>query len=661
MPNGQTICLNMIVKNEAHVIRRCLASVAAFIDHWVIVDTGSTDGTQGVIREVFADLGLPGRLYQRPWRDFARNRSEALALARPTADYTFIIDADDVLERPPGFEWPRLTADSYTVDIHDVGVRYQRPQLVRNALVWRYRGVLHEFLTCDGAAPAEHLPLIMHRNHDGARRRDPQTYVKDAALLEAALETETDAFLKARYTFYLAQSYRDCGEREKALAAYLKRADRGFWDEEVFFSLLQAARLQEALEHPVEAINETYVRAMQAVPARAGEALHGLSRLCRLSGRNEDGYQYAKQGLDIPPPEGGLFVDRWIYDYGLWDELSINAYWSGHYRDSLDGCLRVLASASLPADQRQRVAQNARFSLDKTRDPANLGSLGGSNLIDQHALTEPRRLRSRVIGAPRILLAILAKQKEPMLPLYLECLEALDFPKSSIELYIRTNNNTDRTEAILREWVDRVGDQYAGVEFDAADVPEPVEQFGVHEWNPTRFRVLGQIRNVSLQRALDRACDFYFVCDVDNFIRPSTLRELVALDLPIVAPLLRTLDPGQFYSNFHGEIDANGYHKDCDQYQWILNRWVRGVVEVPVVHTTYLVRADVIEDLNYDDGTDRFEYVVFSDSARKSGVIQYLDNRQVYGYLAFDQGSPLHVAHSVDLARSLLSAGQAGG
>src|SRR5512144_2185854 len=99
-----TICLNMIVKNEAPVIRRCLDSVRRFIDCWVIVDTGSTDGTQDIIRECFADI--PGELHERPWRDFAHNRTEALALARPHGDYVLIIDADDALELEPHFRMP---------------------------------------------------------------------------------------------------------------------------------------------------------------------------------------------------------------------------------------------------------------------------------------------------------------------------------------------------------------------------------------------------------------------------------------------------------------------------------------------------------------------------------------------------------------------------
>ena len=47
----KTVCLNMIVKNESKVVERCLDSVKSLIDYWVIVDTGSDDGTQKVIRE----------------------------------------------------------------------------------------------------------------------------------------------------------------------------------------------------------------------------------------------------------------------------------------------------------------------------------------------------------------------------------------------------------------------------------------------------------------------------------------------------------------------------------------------------------------------------------------------------------------------------------
>jgi glycosyltransferase involved in cell wall biosynthesis len=658
----RAIGLCMIVKNEAHVIERCLNSVKPLVDYVLVEDTGSTDGTQQLVTEWLRRNKIPGVVIDEPWRDFAYNRSHALTKLREvaTVDYALIIDADDRLVTEPGFDPAAYKADMredlYDIQIRHGSSRFYRPQLFANRLAFSFKAVLHEYLEAPPGklSRANAKGFHIETGRGGARNKNPRKYQDDAAALERALRTETDPFLISRYRFYLAQSYRDCGEREKALENYMTRANLGYWIEEVFESLYCAAKLQEALEFPAEEVIATYLRATDAVPTRA-EALHGLSQFCRSKGRNEEGFQYAKRGLAIPQPEGGLFVESWIYDYGLLDELGINGYWSGHFRESLDACLRLLGSAALPADQRQRVSQNARFALEKLPKELNLGSAGQSTLAGRHALTAERPLRSRVIGAPRILLAILAKQKEDMLPLHLDCIEALDYPKSSICLYIRTNNNTDGTERLLREWVERVGHLYADVEFDASDVTELVQQFGVHEWNATRFQVLGRIRNISLQRALERGCDFYFVADVDNFIRPATLRELVALNLPIVAPLLRSLEPGRFYSNYHAETDGNGYYRDCDQYMWVLNQWISGVIEMPVVHTTYLIRSDVIPDLSYVDETSRHEYVVFSDVARKAKIPQYLDNRQVYGYIAFGEGSDQHVVGGIERARSLLA------
>jgi hypothetical protein len=54
------ICLNMIVRNEAHIVEGVLDAVAPYISSWVIVETGSDDGTQDVIRNHMARLGIPG-------------------------------------------------------------------------------------------------------------------------------------------------------------------------------------------------------------------------------------------------------------------------------------------------------------------------------------------------------------------------------------------------------------------------------------------------------------------------------------------------------------------------------------------------------------------------------------------------------------------------
>lgn len=234
-----------------------------------------------------------------------------------------------------------------------------------------------------------------------------------------------------------------------------------------------------------------------------------------------------------------------------------------------------------------------------------------------------------------ITIAILVKDKAHTLPLYLSCLEHQTWPKSKTYLYIRTNNNNDNSAEILRTWVEKVKDQYREIYFDDSDVVENITQYKQHEWNYTRFKVLGKIRQESINWAFERD-SHYFVADCDNFIFPFALEKVAAVNLPIVAPLLNSYCA---YSNFHAAIDANGYMLDAPLYLPLVNREIRGLIQVPVVHCTYFIHYDVLLDMSYDDDSFRFEYVIFSDNARKKGIPQYLDTRHVYGYVTFAENT----------------------
>ena len=305
LPVGaKTIGLCMIVKNETNVIRQCLESTLPLVDYILVVDTGSTDGTQQMIRGFLADHNIEGAVIDEPWRDFAYNRSFALERLREVAqvDYALVIDADDTLELDAGFDpisfKAHMSHDLYDVPIRHGNITHHRPQLFSNRLPFSFKGVLHEYLqapegnitrtTAEGFA-------IRASSGGGFRSNNPSTYQDDAAVLERALANETDPFLISRYTFYLAQSYRDCGEQQKAIENYLRRAEQGFWIEEVFISLYEAAKLQEALQLPFDEILATYLRASNAVPSRA-EALHGASRLCRNAGRPNRGLRNSQKG-----------------------------------------------------------------------------------------------------------------------------------------------------------------------------------------------------------------------------------------------------------------------------------------------------------------------------------------------------------------------------
>jgi tetratricopeptide (TPR) repeat protein len=227
--------------------------------------------------------------------------------------------------------------------------RYRRPQICSNRCEFLYRGVLHEFIdTTDRALSGGPGKIkagsangfYISSTRQGARNEDPDKYRKDAATLEKALSEEKDKFLRARHTFYLARSYRDAGEKEKALSNFLKRAELGFWTDEVYISLFTAGQIQQEMGRVDEAL-ATHRRASETLPNRA-EAWHAASRLCRENKRFADGYEYARRGLAIPLPSSGLFVEPWRYEYGLLDELAVNAFWIGKYQETLDASQRLL-------------------------------------------------------------------------------------------------------------------------------------------------------------------------------------------------------------------------------------------------------------------------------------------------------------------------------
>jgi glycosyltransferase involved in cell wall biosynthesis len=366
MKHGQTICLNMIVKNEAAVIRRCLESVRPIIDYWVIVDTGSTDDTMGIILDAFKDV--PGELHEHPWVDFAHNRTQALqyALHGPgggsRGDYIFVIDADDTLRFADRFEMPKLEADGYTIEMRFPSIVYPFLRLIRGDLPWRWVGVLHEYLTCETPTSQASLPgLAIMVNSEGARSKDPLKFRRDALVLEKALLDEPN---NARYVFYLAQSYRDAGDPELALRQYKRRVEMGGWPEEVWYSLYQIASLKERAGKPWSESLEDYLAAYQNQADRA-EPLYRIGMHYQAKREFNLAYLFLGQALRLPSPTGNrLFIEKPLYDYLIPLEYAVSCYWLGYHAEAIETNRKLLESGVLSQHLVETVTKNLQFSLD---------------------------------------------------------------------------------------------------------------------------------------------------------------------------------------------------------------------------------------------------------------------------------------------------------
>ena len=360
-----------IVKDEATVIERCLDSVLPLVDYVLISDTGSSDGTPGVIARWLETHGIPGQVIERPWRNFADNRNEAIEALRqvPGVDYALTIDADEYLVYEPDFDpiaFKRdlAAADAYRVMTWHGDNRYRRMQIFSNRLPFRYKDVLHAYLIAPkGARIASAQGFHDHYTHDGARAKDPQKFHKNAAILERELTTATDPGDIARYTFYLAQSYRDAGVPDRARDNFFKRAGMGLWQEEVCLSWLYAGHAMEKLGQLPELRLSVYLKAYEAGPHRA-ETLYAAARTCRAMKSYHHGYLLAKTGIELAEPDT-LFVDSSVYRWRMLDEFQLCAYWSGHIDQAVEASERLLSEAKLPEEQRERIEANAAYALAK--------------------------------------------------------------------------------------------------------------------------------------------------------------------------------------------------------------------------------------------------------------------------------------------------------
>lgn len=360
------ICLNMIVRNEAHIVHEVLDSVAPHISSWVIVDTGSDDGTQDAIRNHMAALGIPGELHERPWRDFGHNRSEAIALASGHGDYIWVMDADDLLAGAPDFSG--LTADVYQLR-YGPDVTYWRRQLFRDGLPWRYVGVLHEYADCDGPYSEMRLDgdYYIESRRLGGRNLDPHKYARDAEILLAEVHRHPD---DPRSVFYLAQSYFDGGDLVQARQWYSRRAEMGGFEEEVYYSLARTAECMLRLDEPWPNVLDAYLHAWEYRPTRA-EALYSIAHWYRNNQRYQLGYLFAERAARIPLPEDDvLFVGSEVYTWRALDEQAVCASWIDKHAEAFEICRRLLGRDDIGDEDRQRIASNRDCSAPPLIDAA---------------------------------------------------------------------------------------------------------------------------------------------------------------------------------------------------------------------------------------------------------------------------------------------------
>lgn len=326
-----TLCLNMIVKNESKVILRLLESVLPIIDCYCICDTGSTDDTISIIENFFLNSirNVSGKIVKEPFKNFEHNRNFALSSCVGMSDFVLLLDADMILKISDFNKKMLHNFDSMTILQGNDNFYYYNMRIIRNNGLYSYKGVTHEYINVPERNRNSSLKkdmLFILDLGDGGAKNDKNE--RDTRLLLKGIEEEPN---NDRYHFYLANTYKDSGNFEKAIEYYEKRIKIGGWPQEVWYSYYNIGCCYKDMGKPNDAI-VYWLNAYDYLPDRI-ESLYEIVTHYRVISKHKLALHFYNLAINMLSKnidkDSFLFLKNDIYTHKIFYEYTIFASYVG--------------------------------------------------------------------------------------------------------------------------------------------------------------------------------------------------------------------------------------------------------------------------------------------------------------------------------------------
>lgn len=354
------LILNTIVKNESHCILTMLKSAIQISDAIVIADTGSTDGTQEIIKKFGEENNIPTYVFERPFDDFEQSRNFGMDMARKVINelnwnindcWTWWCDADETIIVDSKFDKSQFTKDLYMMNTYIGQMKYTRNTFARASKPFRFYGPIHEFIVCDDKTITSGLVENIHVDVKmiGASWQGDlgDKYLSHAHILEKYINKNRS---DSRWIFYTAQSYHDSSQVKdnkdeneerlrRALRYYKERVSRNDgYPEERFYSQYRIGTIMRTLECPWNLTMQELLKAYAIEPLRAeplkviidhylnvGEwhLAYVYSKFCRINFHNKNPY-----------PSRLLFIDQSLYEWKLSEVHSAACYYTNRISEA---------------------------------------------------------------------------------------------------------------------------------------------------------------------------------------------------------------------------------------------------------------------------------------------------------------------------------------
>jgi glycosyltransferase involved in cell wall biosynthesis len=349
------LALNFICKDESHVIGKMLESCKTITDLIVVNDTGSTDGTQDIIRKFGEDNNIPTYVFERPFDDFEKSRTHAMEKLRevvkelgwdPNKVHGYWFDCDETLVIDPKFNKDQFVNDLYMINTFIGQMKYTRNTFFKVSKPFRWYGPIHEFIVCDEqnitSGLAENIHVDVKMTGNSWQGDIPTKYKNHAFVLEKYIDADRK---DPRWIFYTAQSYHDSAsipdnreENEERLRRsmkyYKERVNRtDGYAEEIYYSQFRIGTIMRSLEEPWNLTHQELLKAYNMDPSR-GESIKIIIDYYLQMNEWNMAYLYSKfakvnfHGKN-PYPNRLLFVDEALYIWKFAEAHAATCFYTG--------------------------------------------------------------------------------------------------------------------------------------------------------------------------------------------------------------------------------------------------------------------------------------------------------------------------------------------
>ncbi len=305
--------------NREALVGDALLSVLSVVDFCLVIDTGITDRSLDVAREVCGERLRTARFN---WvGSFSAARNFALDEAyRQGASLAVMLDTDE------RYEWNGDTPtsiDAPVLLVRPQGASYAKEHIFKLPRKFAYEGPTHEAYPSAGA---QVLPRArtweVPKTEEGVRVK----LERDLAILEPYCKAHPK---EARWHFYRGQTLKELGRKDDAISAYFVCAKLRTWDEESAWACFECAKLCVELDDFPQAFDYC----LEGLERHAGFGeLHWYAGYCQYRlGHFEQALYWARSSIALGCYQGiGKTIQRFGFRHlpGLYENPYDLLHWS---------------------------------------------------------------------------------------------------------------------------------------------------------------------------------------------------------------------------------------------------------------------------------------------------------------------------------------------